>query len=172
MNIIKDNIKAWLKRTGRSRDWLGQQLGVSKKTVDNWLSVQEIPDGKLRLIERLMADDVAEDARQKQLSEPTNQVFSVEVDLMRFRRYNAAATAEGLLLEEWTIKTLDSTVERISATVGIRASITSAAPVNSSPDSLTDATRLNEDPTPYLTKPSATHHRMVEDAEREPDSVE
>ena len=115
MTITKDNIKTWLKKSGRDRDWLGEELGVSKRTVDNWLSIQDIPDGKLRLIERLMADDQAEEARRKQLSEPTNQIFSLEVSLPRFRRYSTAAATARQTLEHWAIQSLDEMAETAPA---------------------------------------------------------
>jgi len=132
--MTKDNIKTWLKRSGRDRAWLADQLGVSKKTVDNWLSVQDIPEAKLALIQRLHADDLAAAARQTQLSEPTNQIFSVEVDHARFRRYNAAAASQRKTMEQWTIQTLDHAVETARTTTA--------------PESY----RLNEPPTQYATE--------------------
>jgi hypothetical protein len=37
--MIKNQlVKDWLKERGHSRSWLAAQCGVSKKTVDNWLS--------------------------------------------------------------------------------------------------------------------------------------
>jgi hypothetical protein len=132
--MTKDDIKTWLKRTGKDRAWLGAQLSVGKKTVDNWLSSpKRIPEAKLALIQRLHADDVAAAARQTQLSEPTNQIFSVEVDHARFRRYNAAAASQRKTMEQWTIQTLDHAVETARTTTA--------------PES-----RLNEPPTQYATE--------------------
>lgn len=99
----KEEIKAWLKAYNHTREWLGEQCGgVSKRAVDNWLSSpRDIPDGTLTLIRRLMDDDQREEADRLRKSNPTNQLFSVEVDLPRFRAYCAAALAARLTLEDW-----------------------------------------------------------------------
>lgn len=109
---MKEQIKQWLKKNNRTREWLGSQVGVSKKAVDNWLSSPKaIPLGKLNLIQRLIQDDeVAEAARRQQFT-PTAQVFSVEVDLPTFRAYSSAALAAGLTLEQWTIDELNAAAE-------------------------------------------------------------
>jgi hypothetical protein len=104
----KDDIKDWLKKSDHDRDWLGEQVGVNRRTVDNWLSSpQVIPVSKLMLIQRLMEDTAALEEQRKQQMHPTNQVFSLEVDLPRFRAYNYASLAAGLTLEEWAIQCCD-----------------------------------------------------------------
>lgn len=104
MNLpTKDEIKAWLKAYNHTREWLGQQCGgIKLNTVNNWLSTQaNIPDGTLALIRRLMEDDQHEEAERLRKTNPTNQLFSVEVDRFRFRAYCEAALAAGLTLEDW-----------------------------------------------------------------------
>lgn len=50
-----NDIKAWLKENGKSRQWLADQLGVVLGTVNNWLSAGDpIPEGRKKLIKRLM----------------------------------------------------------------------------------------------------------------------
>jgi hypothetical protein len=108
-----DHIKAWLKSHGRDRFWLADQLNVHKRTADNWLSAgQSIPEAKLALIKRLMADDEAAALRRKQQLDPIAQVFSLEVDLPTFRAYSQAAKAQRLTLEEWSIAELNSAAEQ------------------------------------------------------------
>ena len=132
MHPTRQEIKAWLKNPAagpaavrRDRAWLGQQCGVAKRTVDNWLSAtnQEIPAAALALITRLMADDqagiVAPPIRRISPISPTgpispiSQPFSIEVDLDTFRGYNRAALAHGLTIEEWIIRTCDDEVARM-----------------------------------------------------------
>lgn len=63
METTKDAIKAWLKKFGHSREWLGQKCGsVTLKAVNNWLSTdRSIPTSALHVILRLMiADESAE----------------------------------------------------------------------------------------------------------------
>jgi len=105
---MKEQIKAWLKAHNRDREWLGQQLDTEVKTVHNWLSSSRpIPEAKLALIKRLMEDDEADALRRKQQLSPVAQVFSLEVDLPTFRAYSAAAKAQHLTLEEWSIAELN-----------------------------------------------------------------
>jgi hypothetical protein len=105
---LKDAIKRWLKRTGRTREWLGEQMGVKKRGVDNWLSsAKQIPEGKLRLIERLIADDTEAEAQERRKAFPANQVFSLEVDLPTYRAYSEAAKEARQTLEEWSITELN-----------------------------------------------------------------
>lgn len=115
---MTDDIKAWLKRTNRDREWLGSQLGVTKRTVDNWLSAgQSIPEAKAALIQRLMDDDAAQEAKRRQQIAPINQLFSVEVDLPRFRRYSAAALARQQTLEQWAVTSLDEMAADLTAAI-------------------------------------------------------
>lgn len=109
---MKDQIKAWLKAKNHTREWLGEQIGVKPKTVDNWLSSpREIPSGKLTIIERLMQEDEAAEAQRRLQLLPTNQIFSLEVDLPRFRAYSAAALANDQTLEQWAIAELNAAAE-------------------------------------------------------------
>lgn len=113
----KEEIKAWLKRTNREREWLGEQVGVAKRTVDNWLSSpKEIPTGKLNLIQRLMQEDQAREAARRLALLPQSQIFSLEVDLPTFRAYSAAAKADGKTLEEWSIDELNAAAEAAAQT--------------------------------------------------------
>lgn len=49
----KDKIKGWLTTESKDRQWLADQLGCSKGTVDQWFS-RGFPDWALKSIERLM----------------------------------------------------------------------------------------------------------------------
>ena len=115
---MKKEIKAWLRASGRDREWLGGQLGVAKKTVDNWLSSpKEIPTGKLTLIQRLMQDDAAAEARRSLALLPQSQIFSLEVDLPTYRAYSAAALADQRTLEQWAIHELNQAAANAPASV-------------------------------------------------------
>jgi len=105
---MKEEIKSWLKSENHEREWLAEQLGVNKRTVDNWLSSpKEIPSGKLTRIKRLMEDDATAAAKRSLQLLPQAQFFSLEVDLPRFRAYSAAALAAGKTLEQWCIDSLN-----------------------------------------------------------------
>lgn len=141
---MKDQIKAWLKSQNHDRSWLGEQLGVGKRTVDSWLSTSSpIPLNKLKLIERLMEDDEAAEAQRRQQLEPTAQVFSVEVDLPTFRAYGKAALAQQRTLEEWAIHEINEAADAYFAT---KAATDTARSLSMLP------AVLSEDPTEYAAK--------------------
>lgn len=60
--LTLEEIKSWVDQPKeRGRDWLAAKLGVSAGTVANWFAVKNprpIPEPTLRLIARLMADDL------------------------------------------------------------------------------------------------------------------
>lgn len=57
MTPTKEEIKKWLKSSGKTRDDLAKECGVSKRQVDNWLSTsREVPAKALLIIQRLMQD--------------------------------------------------------------------------------------------------------------------
>lgn len=152
MNISVERIKAWLKTYRHTREWLGSQVDVTKRTVDNWLSAgQPIPDGKLRLIQRLMDDDAAAEARRRQQLMPTAQVFSLEVDLPTFRAYNQAALAAEQTLEDWSISELNAAAEAYFAQRNNITTLPTAA------DTVRDAvSRVAESITSYGTQQQKT----------------
>jgi|GEM_PF-6844539 len=53
--IEKHTLKNWLADTNRGRDWLAEHCGVSKSTVDGWLSKRPIPKSSAKRILELMA---------------------------------------------------------------------------------------------------------------------
>lgn len=53
--LNEEEIKKWLKDTGKNRQWLAEKTLSKKRTVDGWLSDgNPIPPAKLAVIERLM----------------------------------------------------------------------------------------------------------------------
>ena len=117
MKPSKEDIKEWLKTTGRNRQWLADQCGnISKRTVDNWLSSpKEVPLATLALIRRLIEDDrLAGIGRRKGQDEPQPQIFGVEVDLATFRDYSRAALEARFTVEEWVIHACEQELRRLA----------------------------------------------------------
>lgn len=53
-----EDIKKWLKESGKNRQWLAEKTLTTKGTVNGWLSAgKPIPPAKLALIEKLMAGE-------------------------------------------------------------------------------------------------------------------
>lgn len=44
MEKFRDELKSWMKESGKSRDWVAEKLGVGKRTVDSWFSYKQIPE--------------------------------------------------------------------------------------------------------------------------------
>ncbi len=125
LSHMKDEIKSWLKQSGRDREWLAQQLFVTKRTVDNWLSSPKvIPGNKLALIGRLMEDDAAAETMRQKLHHPANHLFSLEVDRDTFTLFNRASAQARQTIEEWAIDELTAAAtESLSITSGHQAAI-------------------------------------------------
>jgi len=149
--IDKDIIKRWLKSHAKDRDWLGEKIGVNKRTVDNWLSSPKIiPPVKMALINRVIDDEEAAEARRKQQLDPIAQVFSLEVDLPTFRAYSAAAKAAHLTIEEWSIDELNQAAAAWFKTQQQKPLDTSPEPVTTLQIKAPSADpKLNEEPAEY-----------------------
>lgn len=82
-----EEIKSWLADSGRSREWLAEECGVSLATVNGWLSAgRPIPGPALRIIERL-----------RNGAPELNPRLSVS----EFLAAQQEAKAKGLTLDEW-----------------------------------------------------------------------
>ncbi|MGN0875520.1 MAG: hypothetical protein ACI4OZ_10100 [Akkermansia sp.] len=49
----KDRVKLWLKATGKGREWLASQFGLTLVAINKWFD-RRIPDGRYAQIEALM----------------------------------------------------------------------------------------------------------------------
>ena len=54
MDHLRTQIKDWMKRHKISRDFVAEKIGITKATLNKWLSVQPIPPLKQKLLEELM----------------------------------------------------------------------------------------------------------------------
>lgn len=103
MDITKDQIKHWLKSSGRDREWLGKQCGVSKRAVDNWLSRERpVPVAILTIIRRLMDDD-----RRAAEMQEESQNLVLEVDVPTFERWSRAALKHGEIVTEYAVRVIE-----------------------------------------------------------------
>lgn len=98
-----DEIKAWLKKTGMSRQEFGKKVGVSKSSVDNWLAgVSPIPAGRLALIQELIEQPSSSPApAPAPLSIETVKVLNVILTRDEFKLCAEAALACHMDLAAW-----------------------------------------------------------------------
>ena len=51
---LLQKLREYLKSSGHDRAWLADHLGVSKGTVNNWFTAKRIPEGRRKVVERLL----------------------------------------------------------------------------------------------------------------------
>lgn len=120
-------IKAWLKKTKTSRQELGEKLGVSKGTVNNWLcGADPIPQAKLLLIKRLMEEPAQAPATTMDLQ--AVKIINVLLSKEEKARCAAAAEREGKTPEQWAHDTIMTATARILKEHGLQmTSLTAGA---------------------------------------------
>ena len=114
MEDFKKVVKEWLHKKGKKVDWLADQLGVSRKTVYSWMSVERpIPKGHRNFIKKL----IEEDEEKAVLPKPTTQVI-LEFTPEQYIIVKEEAERRGLTVEEWAAEVLHSLAK---VTVRVRA---------------------------------------------------
>ncbi len=100
-----EEMDARLKAIGRDRKWLSQATGRKLASIRVALAPNTQQKNRSHLLQVSLSQAIeAEKARQKDSqSAIQTQVVSLQVDREQFRAWNAAAMAEGKLIEEWAI---------------------------------------------------------------------
>lgn len=95
MDLSKSEVIDWLKREGRSKDWLARKFNVEPRTVGNWLdrSDRDIPERHIPKIIELMKAD----------SEPRHSL-TIKVTTEEFEELESRARAAGLTILEYATK--------------------------------------------------------------------
>ena len=88
MNMTKDKIRKWLAAKGRDREWLAQQCGASKGTVDQWF-YRGFSDSALATIDKLMQLD------ELQSSQATDETGLIQFSTAEFEEIERARAAVG-----------------------------------------------------------------------------
>lgn len=112
-----ENIKEWLKRIGKNRAWLGEKCGVSKRSVDNWLSgADPIPYAKQQLIEHLMHPAPPPPLPAGTLDFSGVQIVAFPVTAQEMAEIEQAAELSGMTPQEFCRKAVvDYTAEVLAA---------------------------------------------------------
>lgn len=114
MEDFKQTVKDWLRSKGKKVDWLAEQLGVSKKAVYSWLSVERpIPKWHRNYIEKLIKE---EQNNETSHNVPTQVVLEFSPE--QYAVVKAEAERRGLTVEEWAREVLQSLA---NVTVRVRA---------------------------------------------------
>ena len=91
MKLNPEQIKVWLKQTGKDRHWLATKCAVHKSTVDGWFSNRVIPKPAISIITGLMFED-----------KPIAPKFTLE----QFTKIQRQAEKEGVPVDEWISNTV------------------------------------------------------------------
>lgn len=87
--IDREVVKKWLKSRGYNREWLAYQCGVSKGTVNNWLSAgRPIKGAPARIIEGLM------DGARREIE------IRPKLEVQTYKKLTALAKEKGITIEE------------------------------------------------------------------------
>ena len=82
----KERVKAWLKASGKSREWLAKELGLTIEAINKWFYLR-IPEGRYAQIEALMRSSSAPQFSSGVELSP----FSVEVITARLTKEEYAS---------------------------------------------------------------------------------
>lgn len=81
----KAEIKSWLKKNGKNRVWLADRLGVSKATVDKYLSTNvPIPEKSMKIIDFLFSE--TNDCQTVKLLIPDDFISLVQTEAARMHQ--------------------------------------------------------------------------------------
>lgn len=103
MNTSKESVKKWLaERPERTREWLASKCGVTKRTVDNWLSSGiKIPSKAQMLLEALMRDS---EPAAKGDEKVTHLMLTVPLD--EFEDWCRASLLKNQIVTKWAIQAI------------------------------------------------------------------
>ncbi len=83
--MTKEQIAKWLEDLRQDREWLAEQCGTKKSTVDSWFSSRGFPPWAITQIERLVRETTA----------TADGKFRVTFDTEEFERIDAARRMVG-----------------------------------------------------------------------------
>lgn len=99
----KDRVKAWLKATGKGREWLASQFGLTLVAINKWFD-RRIPDGRYAQIEALMrASSEPQFSSGVELSPFSVEVITARLTKEEYASVLACCKADGFGddLEAW-----------------------------------------------------------------------
>ena len=107
MNLTKDQIKEWLNHPDRSRLWLAKACGVSKNTVNNWLSTAiVIPKKQLIRISDLIENPKVE--TMIETPQTVEAVLVIKTTPEENEAWQKSAFNAGMTLNEWALCAIQS----------------------------------------------------------------
>jgi transcriptional regulator with XRE-family HTH domain len=103
--INREELKAWLRAHSRDRGWLAKKCGVSKGTVNNWLSAgRPIKGAPAQIIRGLMSNIPA---------------INPTLDLETFERFQQKAKSEGKTVDELIADLIKAAISLLIITASI-----------------------------------------------------
>jgi predicted transcriptional regulator len=124
MKEQNEKLKHWMKRHGLQAADAAPMFGISKQTLHNWVSAG-VPKNKIAHCERVMTE------YEKSSIAGIGPRIVINPTTEQFRNWNQAALDNKMLIEEWSIHSLEEAAEKHF--------------------SKTHILKVAEDPTPYRT---------------------
>lgn len=112
MEKLQQDVKQWLKAIGKNREWLANQCGVKKRTIDSWFSWGTITAQTKKHLQLLMTQYPATATTPTTSPGAAENAVVLTVNDSTFDLWNRAATAEKKLLRQWC---MDVITEHITA---------------------------------------------------------
>jgi hypothetical protein len=98
--VKPETIKSWLKANQKDRQWLANQCGVHKQTVDGWLSANRpISAPSANIIKGIISKGWG--------------ALNPRLTLEQYQRAQAAATQKGMSLEDWIADLIKTAIKLI-----------------------------------------------------------
>lgn len=106
MRVTKDEIKDWLKANNLDRTWLAKECGVSKATVDTWLSSDRGVPAKAQLTIQTFISKTTEKMEyrpefHREAERDTKFRLPVEMDMATLHKAEQEAFRRGMKLSEY-----------------------------------------------------------------------
>lgn len=81
MQNEKEEVKSWLKKIGKDRDWLAEKCFVKKKSVDDWFrNGKKLPKAKLALIRGIMTEiELKEREKETLIENAKNSIKNISL---------------------------------------------------------------------------------------------
>ncbi len=91
MDNLREDLKDWMGKSGKGREWVAERVGVAKGTLDKWMSYKPIPKKKQKLLRELMEKE----------QQPKQVEISMDFTPEQLEMIRQAAALRGETPGEW-----------------------------------------------------------------------
>ena len=96
MDNLREDLKDWMGKSGKGREWVAERVGVAKGTLDKWMSYKPIPKKKQKLLRELMEKE----------QQPKQVEISMDFTPEQLEMIRQAAALRGETPGEWCVRAI------------------------------------------------------------------